>query len=554
MRKHFLAIVAIVLILAATACTQYPDDWRDYFPQRPGDETISTIEDLFLFASSNGSAKARINLTVDPDDPDFSAYFPMTIRGTKVLSGEIEVSETHRFPNFYSSTATPPRSVLTRAASGINLFEVADDANVTISDFSATVSDDAKAEVSSIIKVNNGSLNIQDGFTVTTGTAAIEIGETATLEGLQVSGNLSSVSVVVNEANTEKDKIANKVVDDTGATVETGGESITEKYAVINTNTYEGYVDLHAAFASVQDGETLKLIKNDEARGSYVIRDKAVTLDLNGFTITLSDKFPSGFPDAYLFGVNNNAKFTLNDTSPDRTGTIDITKERDGERLLGTALAVYPDDLTKPAELIVNGGNILSQSFAIAGNGTCVTEDLISITINDGFFESKGAAIYHPHNGDLTINGGEFIGDNTAIEIRAGNLKIQGGSFTAIKTPSDSTQNGNGTTSTGSAIAIAQHTTKLPITVTITDGEFNGYSAIYESNPQKNTEEDLAKISIDIEGGTFNATNGGTAIIYSEDKTDFISGGTFNTEPKSDYIADGYHVVESGSNWTVLAD
>ena len=108
MRKHFLAIVAIVLVLAATACTQYPDDWRDYFPQRPGDETISTIEDLFLFASSNGSAKARINLTIDPNDEDFNAYFPMTIRGTKVLSGEIEVSETHRFPNFYSSTATPP--------------------------------------------------------------------------------------------------------------------------------------------------------------------------------------------------------------------------------------------------------------------------------------------------------------------------------------------------------------------------------------------------------------------------------------------------------------
>lgn len=358
---------------------------------------------------------------------------------------------------------------------------------------------------------------------------------------------------MVNEANTEKDKIANKVVDDTGATVETGGESIIEKYAVINTNTYEGYVDLHAAFASVQDGETLKLIKNDEARGSYVIRDKAVTLDLNGFTITLSDKFPSGFPDAYLFGVNNNAKFTLNDTSPDRTGTIDITKERDGERLLGTALAVYPDDVTKPAELIVNGGNILSQSFAIAGNGTCVTEDLISITINDGFFESKGAAIYHPHNGTMTINGGTFVGENTAIEIRSGNLLVNNGSFTANASPTNVGENGNGTTSTGSAIAIAQHTTKLPITVIITDGDFNGYSAIYESNPQKNTEEYLKKISIDIEGGTFNATNGGTAVIYSEDKIDFISGGTFNTKPDESYIAAAYKVVQSGSSWTVVA-
>ena len=72
--------------------------------------------------------------------------------------------------------------------------------------------------------------------------------------------------------------------------------------------------------------------------------------------------------------------------------------------------------------------------------------------------------------------------------------------------------------------------------------------------PQKNTEDDLEKISIDIEGGTFNATNGGTAVIYSEDKTAFISGGTFNTEPDESYIAADHHVVQSGSNWTVLAD
>ena len=107
MRKHFLAIVAIVLVLAATACTQYPDNWMDYFPQDP-ETKITTIEDLLLFVSGNESGKAKLDITIDPNDPDFDNYFPMTIRGTKVLSGEIEVSETHRFPIFYSSTATPP--------------------------------------------------------------------------------------------------------------------------------------------------------------------------------------------------------------------------------------------------------------------------------------------------------------------------------------------------------------------------------------------------------------------------------------------------------------
>ena len=96
MRKHFLAIVAIVLVLAATACTQYPDDWKDYFPNMPESNTIKTIEDLYLFLASDGDGEAEVNLTTD------LSWFPITVRGNKTITGKLNVTESA------SSDITPP--------------------------------------------------------------------------------------------------------------------------------------------------------------------------------------------------------------------------------------------------------------------------------------------------------------------------------------------------------------------------------------------------------------------------------------------------------------
>ena len=65
--KHILAIVAFILILATTACS------------------------------------------INPDDPNFDAYFPMEINGSKSMSGNIEVAKPTKDGYFYSSNITPPR-------------------------------------------------------------------------------------------------------------------------------------------------------------------------------------------------------------------------------------------------------------------------------------------------------------------------------------------------------------------------------------------------------------------------------------------------------------
>lgn len=93
---------------------------------------------------------------------------------------------------------------------------------------------------------------------------------------------------------------------------------------------------------------------------------------------------------------------------------------------------------------------------------------------------------------------------------------------------------------------MTQHTTKLPLKVNISGGTISGYTALYQSNPEKNDDDALKKVELNVTGGTFVATNSGTLAVYSENKTSFISGGRFSFDP-SDYVTEGkIAVAEDG--------
>ena len=106
--KHILAIVAFILILTTTACSHRPDSLV-IISQGQQDKSITTIEGLASFARKGGTASAEIDLTINPDDPSFDAYFPMEIIGSKSMSGNIEVTKPTKGGYFYSSNITPPR-------------------------------------------------------------------------------------------------------------------------------------------------------------------------------------------------------------------------------------------------------------------------------------------------------------------------------------------------------------------------------------------------------------------------------------------------------------
>ena len=96
-------------------------------------------------------------------------------------------------------------------------------------------------------------------------------------------------------------------------------------------------------------------------------------------------------------------------------------------------------------------------------------------------------------------------------------------------------------------IAIAQHTTMLPLNVSIAGGTISGAAGLCEKNPQNNPAEAIAKVACAMAGGTFATADDGKAII-SGDKKSFITSGAFDSDPNASHgvPADGnsgYDVV-----------
>ena len=167
-----------------------------------------------------------------------------------------------------------------------------------------------------------------------------------------------------------------------------------------------------------------------------------------------------------------------------------------------------------------------NSAHCIAGNGsepyfdnTCIVRGGTLITTDDA--KHKSVAIYWPQRGYLNIMGGTITGD-TGVEVRGGSVTVTGGSIKATA-PFSITGNGNGSTTTGAALAICQHITRLPITCVISGGIFAGDRAFIEANPQNNSAEAVSMIDLLVTGGNFQG------LVESEDCTAFIEGGTFQT-------------------------
>ena len=285
-----------------------------------------------------------------------------------------------------------------------------------------------------------------------------------------------------------------------------------------------------------------KTSKGVNIYGAITLNGVKVTLDLNGKALSVA-KNDAMEVQRGVIHLEDKADLTINDTTG--KGAIEP-----GESTTWAAVTVY-----KGSKLTVNGGELRGYSYGISGNGTIGYGDT-NITINGGVIKGEGdktgtLGIYHPQLGTLTINKGEVIGD-LGIEIRSGELNVNGGTITGIYKPTTVKPNGNGPTTNGAGIAVAQHTTKYAITVNIKGGTIKGFTAFYESNPQKNSATDLEKIKLNITGGTFEAINEGTNTIYSDDFTGFVTGCTSNKKIDTTYVASKHVIKENNGTYTVV--
>ncbi len=125
--------------------------------------------------------------------------------------------------------------------------------------------------------------------------------------------------------------------------------------------------------------------------------------------------------------------------------------------------------------------------------------------------EDGPTAIYASGYAKWNIENTTIESEYSAIEIRSGELNIKSGTFKSSASTFEVKYNGIGSTSKGAAVAVVQHTTKLPIKVEISGGEFSGFHAMAVQNPQDNDSSNI--VTVNVTGGKF------TALGTSEGKT-----------------------------------
>lgn len=303
--------------------------------------------------------------------------------------------------------------------------------------------------------------------------------------------------------------------------------------AQIGETTYE---TLAEAIAAANNGETVTLLTNLDlsATGLTIAKDKAVTLDLNGKTLKVANT-NSG-------NIKVVGKLTLEDstdTDKNGTGTGKVWTEtpyvyNSQDKVLVAAIdggtfimesglidaasftadntnegqfAVSVQNENADATVIINGGCIKAGWYAIAGNGQD-TKYNGNITVNGGILESTADyAIYHPHSGTTTINGGVVFGAAGGVSLNRGKLIVNNGIITS---------KGTGTTGDWG------------------DGTGNQNAAAINVNAQ------YGLASVEIKGGKITAEKDAILLTNGKDGTISVSGGTFSSEVPADYCAEGF--------------
>ena len=322
------------------------------------------------------------------------------------------------------------------------------------------------------------------------------------------------------------------------------------------------YTDLSTAFNAVKDGETIVLQKDVELTSRLEIRkDKtdvvSFTLDLNNrklsrngtvldiynsdITIengTIETTYTSGGTMAIF--CNSNVDLTIaDDAVVNALGGINDN--------LNFGIGIGSSDNDETISVTVDG--TLSGGCGLTINGNIkVPENNISVNIN-GTIDVTGLAVYLAGYGKTTINSTASVKGDTGIEIRAGELTVNGGTIVGGDNYT-SAANGNGSTVSGAGIAVSQHTTNQNIDVRINRGNISGAVALAQEALQSGNNADQVKI--DVAGGSFKATAAQSEAIKATNvDTVTITGGKFQKSDGSmsnidEYLAPGLDIDEDG--------
>lgn len=213
--------------------------------------------------------------------------------------------------------------------------------------------------------------------------------------------------------------------------------------------------------------------------------------------------------------------------------SIDTSKDNH-DKGMEQILAINQEDY---ARLDVIDSVVESQaSFAVAGNGNS-HGTLINIEGSKIAVTGEAPAIYHPQYGVLNVGDGTEITGCTGVEMRAGTFNMTGGKIVATG-EYEGENNGNGSTMSGVALALSQHTTNLPLAANINGGELTATSekgkALMEYDFEADSTGTDGEKSIAITNGTFNGA------VESQSVTNYAAGGKFSVLPAENAFIEGF--------------
>lgn len=278
--------------------------------------------------------------------------------------------------------------------------------------------------------------------------------------------------------------------------------------------------------------------------------DKNITLDLGEKTIKAKNKYvfdiysnvviKNGTVRSYGFKSNSGTIWLNKNASllVEKDATIEATSN-DG--VSSFVIALYND--CDGASLTVNG--TLKGENGVTVNGNILANN--TVNIDGATIDVTGHGLYLAGVATTNISNTNINAGSTAIEIRAGKLNIKDGTYTSAGEFKTS-PNENGTTVDGAALAVSQHTKKLPIDVTIDGGSFKGGYSLYEANVQENDEESLAKVNIKINDGNFDGK-----FFIENNAENSIKGGNYSVDV-SKYLISGYNVAKINDIYKVVKD
>lgn len=232
-------------------------------------------------------------------------------------------------------------------------------------------------------------------------------------------------------------------------------------------------------------------------------------LNLNGHTIS-----SYGVNPAVLMGMVGENEDTAAKTLEISSGTIETSCH--GAAVCGSNKTLTLDGVT----LTTTGDKM----YGLYANGT-TSGNTVTLKNKSAVLSEKATGIYFPGAGTLTVEDSNVTGGVSGIEVRAGVLNVSGTSVIASTAMEFSfTNNDNGITTTGAAVAAVKHTVGNDLAVTITGGTFKGPRGFYANDP--------------------NVAKPGTVTVS-------ISGGVFSTDVEKKYLADGCKTIQQTIDGTL---